>query len=402
MDINNAVNSSMNRPLAIVMGRNYAARLCMTRAAGVIGCDVILIQTNRKATSDLKIDRRSHFVRVCHYCPEPHKEELIKILLNYKDEASQKILLPTDDYVASTIDTNMDLLSPFFLMPHVNHTQGAMLQIMDKNYQKELASEVGMHTAKGWISNFEDGQYSIPKGIIYPCFTKPQDSYMGQLKQHMIKCENESELRSHLDVIGKIYQRPILIEQYIHIEKEYAVLGVSLDDISLIPAVIEMTSKRLGQTATGIIYPISRIPGLQEHLEAFMRKTRLTGVFDIDLYESNGNVYFNELNTRIGASGFALINDIQNLPELFINYLLGTLEKTSLFNKDFTKRSFASEKVVRERYYAGELSFKEYKKAINNADILSLKYDGDMGPYREFAKKDMILPIWRILRKLLK
>jgi hypothetical protein len=128
----------------------------------------------------------------------------------------------------------------------------------------------------------------------------------------------------------------------------------------------------------------------------------LTGVFDIDLYESNGNVYFNELNTRIGASGFALINDIQNLPELFINYLLGALEKTSLFNKDFTKRSFASEKVVRERYYAGELSFKEYKKAINNADILSLKYDGDMGPYREFAKKDMILPIWRILRKLLK
>ncbi len=395
-------NSAANKPLAIVMGRNYAARLCMIRAAGGCGCDVVLIQTNRKATGDSKIDSKSVFVRECHFCPEPHKEELIKLLLSYQNEDRPRLLLPTDDYVASTIDANLDLLRPHFLMPHVNHSQGAMLRIMDKNHQKELASEVGMHTAKGWISNYENGQYSIPEGIIYPCFTKPQDSYMGQLKQYMIKCEDESELKSHLADIGKKYQRPILIEQYIHIEKEYAVLGVSFDDTSVIPAVIEMTSKRLGQTATGIIYPISRIPGLQEHLMAFMKETRLTGVFDIDLYESGGKVYFNELNTRLGASGFALTYTIQNLPELFINHLLGKNDKEFKPVKEFPEQSFASEKLLREMYYAGELSFREYKKRMDQVDILSLKYEGDMGPYREFARKDLVLPLWKIMRKILK
>ncbi len=390
------------RPVAFVMGRNYTARLCMIRAAGESGCDVILIQTNKRATRDLRIDRNSKFIKEWHYCPEPRKKELIELLLNYQSLSVPKLLLPTDDYTASLIDTHLDLLRPFFLMPHVNHEQGAMLRIMDKNYQKELASAVGMNTAKGWICNYTNGHYSIPEDITYPCFTKPQESYNGQLKQYMKKCDDEEALKEHLSSIAHIYRRPILIEQFVNIDKEYAVLGLSVDDKSVIPAIIEMTSKRLGQTATGKIYPISRIPGLQTHLENFMKKTRLTGIFDIDLYASGGKVFFNELNTRIGASGFALFSSIENLPKLFINYLLNGNYEAFISKSDFEEKCFASEKVLREKYYAGELSFKEYKKSINEAEILSLKYDGDMGPYYEFSKMEKFLPIWRRLRKIKK
>lgn len=391
-------NKDNVRPVAFVMGRNYTARLCMIRAAGESGCDVILIQTNKKATRDLRIDRNSKFIKEWHYCPEPRKEELIELLLNYQSLSAPKLLLPTDDYTASLIDIHLDLLRPFFLMPHVNHEQGAMLRIMDKNFQKKLASDVGMNTAKGWICNYTNGQYVIPEDITYPCFTKPQDSYNGQLKQYMIKCDNEKALKEHLSAIAHIYRRPILIEQFNNIDKEYAVLGLSVDDKSVIPSIIEMTSKRLGQTATGKIYPISRIPGLQQHLADFMKKTRLTGIFDIDLYESRGILFFNELNARIGASGFALINSIGNLPKLFISHLLNGNNENLIAKADFEEKSFASEKVLREKYYAGELSFKEYKKSINEAEILSLKYDGDMGPYYEFSKMDEFLPIWRRLR----
>ncbi len=113
-------------------------------------------------------------------------------------------------------------------------------------------------------------------------------------------------------------------------------------------------------------------------------------------------MYFHELNTRLGASGFALSYKIQNLPELFINHLLGKNDKEFKPVKEFPEQSFASEKLLREMYYAGELSFREYKKCMNQVVILSLKYEGDMGPYREFARKDLVLPLWKIMRKILK
>ena len=402
MDVLHHDDINRTKPVAFVMGRNYTARLCMIRAAGEAGCDIILIQTNKKATRDLRIDRKSKFIKKWHYCPEPRKEELIELLLGYQSLSVPKLLLPTDDYTASLIDTHLDLLRPFFLMPHVNHKQGAMLRIMDKNYQKELASGVGMNTAKGWICNYTNGQYTIPEDITYPCFTKPQESYNGQLKQYMKKCDEEKALKEHLSAIAQIYNRPILIEQFINIEKEYAVLGVSAGDITAIPAIIEMTSKRLGQTATGKIYSISRIPSLQQQLEDFIKKTRLTGIFDIDLYENNGKIFFNELNVRLGASGFALMSSIENLPKIFINYLLNGNNEKYVAISDFKEKKFASEKVLREKYYACELTFKEYRKSISEAEILSLKYVGDMGPYYEFSKMDKFLPIWRKLRKIKK
>ena len=231
---------------------------------------------------------------------------------------------------------------------------------------------------------------------------KPKESYDGALKHLQKRCDTKSELELILQRAAKKYQLPLLAEEYIQIEKEYAVLGVSLGDHAFIPAVIHMNIGRKGLTATGRIFPISELPGLEKSLCFFMKEINFTGLFDIDIYESKGCIYFNELNTRFGASGFALIYGVNNLPDLYIQYMLGKKDVSYRGPIEFKSLNFASEKVLRDMYYDGTISFKDYKKTMKNADILSLKYEGDMGPYRQFAKLDRILPLWRQLRVLKK
>ena len=253
--------------------------------------------------------------------------------------------------------------------------------------------EVGLNVAEGWIAIFEDGEYHIPQGITYPCFTKPNESYKRPLKHLMKKCCNEQELISHLNEISKVSHDTILIEQYIKIEKEYGILGVSIEEKVVIPAIILKTSNYHGVTATGVISPIDSKKDLREKLCQFIEKLNLTGLFDIDMYESNGILYFNELNLRFGAGGFAVVKAAINLPQLFIEHFRGIDIKTNIAPV-FAKQTFASDKVCFEKFKAFHWSLSEYKKNINSVDFTFLNQEFDKGPYKEFEKENKTLIVY--------
>lgn len=388
------------KPLAIVIGRNYTTRLTLARSAGMIGCDVVLIQTDGHKNSTLKIDRSSQFVVDSHFCPEPYKNQLIDVILSYKNVRPKVLLVPADDYAASVIDSHLEMLSESFLLPHVNYQQGGVLRIMDKAYQKSLALSVGFHVAKGWIATYSSNEYTIPEGVTYPCFTKPLESYDGALKNYLKKCSSEKELKELLAIISKSYHLPILIEEFVKIDREYGVQGVSFATKSVCPSVVFKESSLRGLTATGYISPISKMPGLQKKIQDFMKETCFTGIFDIDLFESDGQIYFNELNVRLGANGFALTYGVFNVPGIFMEYQLGRNNGEYNGPEEFASMSFASEKVLREMYYDKIISFKDYKRIRKDADVLSLKYQDDNHPYQEFVKLDVVLPLWSLLRDI--
>ena len=396
------LKTDKKKPLAIVIGRNYTTRLTLARSAGMIGCDVVLIQTDSHKNSTLKIDGSSRFVVNCHFCPEPHQEQLIETILSYSNVGRTVLLVPADDYAAFVLDSHLDLLWESFLLPHVNKQQGGLLKIMDKSYQKSLASSVGFHVAKGWVATYSSNGYVIPDGITFPCFTKPIESYDGALKTYLKKCSSEKELKELLEIISQSYNLPILIEEFVNIDREYGVQGVSLEKKSICPSVLFKDSCLRGLTATGRIFPISKIPGLQRKIQDFMEETCFSGIFDIDLFESDGHIYFNELNVRLGANGFALTYGVSNVPGIFMEYQLGRNNGDYNGPKDFFSMSFASEKVLREMYYDRVISFKDYKRIRKEADILSLKYQDDNQPYQEFVKFDVVLPFWSYLRSLKK
>lgn len=388
------------KPLAVVMGRLYATRLTLTRGAGLVGCDVVIIHTDRLTYENrlMKIDKCSKYVIEYRYCPQSDDTLLVNTILEYCQNKRKVVLLPADDWVASVLDKHFDILSKYCLVPNIHQTQGLILKLMDKYNQKAIARRIGLNVAKGWLCSIVDGEYQIPKDVTYPCFIKPQESYSGHLKSFLKKCDSEKEMKALLNRVIKVNPKPILIEEYIGITKEYGVQGATFEGRAVVPAVVEKDSTRQGVTATGKIAPIKKIPELQKHVNAFLEEIGMTGIFDMEFYESNGKLYFNEFNVRLGANGFALTYGVANIPGLYVKYMLG--ESDGIYNGpiDFLPKSFASEKVIRDLYYDREITLKQYKDIIQNSDILCLKNNEDKKPYKEFSKVNHILPMWRWIK----
>ena len=386
---------------AVVLGRNYASLLGMVRASGKAGCQVTVIRTVRRIpeTGTLKVKIKemltgaqpesvSQYVEKYLYCRESKREELVRLLLQeFGNETEKVILLPTDDYTASTIDLYQEKLKEHFLFPHIRHEQGAIVKLMDKNVQKKKAIASGLNVAKGWIIRIKDGEYEIPPDIACPCFTKPEISFLGN-KRCMKRCNNPEELT---EVIATQGNCPLLVEQYFEIEKEYAILGFSDGENVIMPDIIQMLlsgqGAHKGVTLKGIIRPLSAETELFKNLCDFIKSLQFTGLFDIDLFESGGKVYFNELNLRFGASGYSVTASGINLPELLISCLKG--EKINLNPPPKIRESyFINEKVLLDDYENGYFTWEQYQEHKNCEGIHFIQSEEDPQPFIHFRRRE--------------
>lgn len=378
---------------AVVIGRNYTSLLNMIRAAGEAGCEVTVIRTVRKFPSGIKRkfspEAVSKYVKRYEYAIEPDRDGLVNLLLKLFRREKNVVLLPTDDFAASTIDLNQERLKNHFLFPNIHNQTGAVMRLMDKDVQKALARAEGLNVAEGWIAEVKNGEYSIPDGIRYPVFTKPQISINGN-KRCMKRCNNREELEAVIKEVASERDCPILIEQYVEIEKEYGVLGFCGPENVVLPSLVDKLEighgSHQGVTMIGEVHPMEEYAEIQEQLKLFLKKTGFIGLIDIDLYESNGVLYFNELNLRLGAFGFAAMCAGINLPGMLIDTLLGKEIKNKKTKMDRTIRCI-SEKVNLDDYSAGYLDYKHYRKNLKSTEYRFIKSKSDPMPYRCFKIK---------------
>ena len=385
---------TMENQLVIVLGRNYTSRLGMIRAAGSAGCDVAVVQTDKlEKRVKRPIDSFSKYITRGYFkANEPNTELIINVLLNnFKDTIPKPILMPTDDYTASVIDLNIDLLKEFFLFPSVNLEKGQVVYYMDKAVQKEMARAAGFKVANGWTAIWKNGKYQIPNGVQFPCFVKPEVSFKGASKYIMQKCDTEQQLELALSKMPGREDYPILIERFIRIEQEFDIPGLSLPDRVYIPGIIKKDEIFLGVTATGEMLPMSDYPDIEEKLTLFLEKLHFQGLIDVELFESEGHFYFNELNMRFGASGYAMTGSGVNMPEILIRSLLSEKIDTSM--KITGANRFASEKVLLQKVSKGQMSIGEYNSTVESADLRFIKNDVDIEPFiaLEKSKKEIIL-----------
>lgn len=372
----------------IVIGRNYTSRLGMIRALGRAGHNVYVIQTN--GTQD--IDSQSRFIKGYYRAEEPNRDLLISTIINIQEEFNEKtILIPVDDYAASVIDENVEVLKDKFYFPNINMESGAIKRLMDKELQKDLAIKAGFNVAKGCVIIIKEGNYTIPENIEYPCFPKPQISITGN-KTCMKCCKNKEELKDTIDLLIKRFPNcSLLVEQFIQIEHEYATLGFSNGKEVILPGMIEMLESsraHKGVTMRGKIMPPENYSVFLEKVKEFILKNNFVGLFDIDSYESHGIIYFNELNCRFGASGYSVTNSGINLPSMLVNYFLGL--PINFQQKLSRTLFFVNEKYVRDDVAKGFISYFDMDKYIYSADFGFIKDDGDMEPYKLFCKKNSV------------
>jgi predicted ATP-grasp superfamily ATP-dependent carboligase len=352
----------------------------------------------------MKPDAYSKYVKAYYVCVSRRRSRrIVKKLIRLADRRNKMLLIPADDLVAHIADENYNKLSNYYILPNVNSTQGELARMMNKDVQKHLAKKAGLPVLNSCVIKAYKGEFEIPSTVTYPCFIKPNVS-RNSSKGRMRKCETEQELVEHLTNFSQRKEIEMLVEDFVDIDKEYSILGVSTKAGVIGPGYFVAEEggqlEHRGVAVVGRTLPCSEEQKLIDDILKFISTLKFDGLYDVDLIKTtNGKMYFVELNMRFGASGYAFSEGGANMPGMFADYMF--------FNKPIDKnckvletgKTFVSEKVLIEEYMKGRISKKAFKDYMQGVDIYFIKSDDDPNPFLHFKK---FYPIATIMKGLYK
>lgn len=396
----------------VIIGHSYSSRLSIIRSVAQIGCEITVIvmtvykRDGKTLYTKKPIDCYSKYVSHVHYCRRTDKEGLIRILLERCADLQQKvILIPDSDDTVAAIDNNREKLKEHFLFPYIIHQPDSMEYWMDKTHQKEAARDVGLNVANAQIVEISDGHYKIPDTLRYPCFTKPLATMNGG-KGGMRRCDNASEVASALDffIANRNRGGKILIEDFKEIHHEYALLGFSDGKEVIIPGIMQLlviSKKNKGIALQGKVMPVDGFEEVIDKFKQLVLRIGFVGVFDIDFYESDGKIYFCEMNLRFGGSGYAVTKMGVNLPAMFVRMCQGQEWKQPIMDIQ-NCAIYVNERMLFDDWAGGCISYNEYLKYYKTADILFISDADDNQPEKAFKREVWRRQIIKFINKLIK
>ena len=396
----------------VIIGHSYSSRLSIVRSVAQIGCEVSVIvltgykRDGKTLNTRKPIDCYSKYVSHVYYCHRRDTEGLIRILLEKcTDESQRVILFPDSDDSVVTIDNHKEVLEKYFYLPYICNESGSIEYWMNKVHQKEAARSVGLNVAEGIIIDIQDGKYDIPKSIQYPCYTKPLATMNGG-KGGMHRCNNENELRKALYefIVTRTNTGKVLAEQYKEIDTEYALLGFSDGKEVIIPGImtlLEVSKKNKGIALRGKIMPIDGFEDILERFKQLVLKIGFVGVFDIDFYRCNGNLYFCEMNLRFGGSGYAVTKMGVNLPAMFVRMCQGKdwKEANMLIQESAI---YVNERMLIDDWWNGFITYRKFKNHLNSSDIKFISDANDSLPEWQFKREVCLRQIVKNMKKIFK
>ena len=392
----NRRNPFAERPRVVVAGRNFSSNLCMARSLGQAGYEVEtlrIFQTKprlREVMRKMHPETHSKYIKAYHICISNRKSKsIVKKLIRIADPYRKMLLIPCDDLVANIADEYYNKLSRYYVMPNVDNTQGRIGYLMSKEVQTELAREAGLPIINSCLIKAHKGVFEIPETVKYPCFIKPNIS-KNSSKSRMRRCDSEEELAAALTEFSAKKSIEMLVEDFIDIKQEYAILGLSTKKGVISPGYFVAEEgghdAHRGVAMIGRILPTEVDQKLIDDITAFVASLNFDGLFDVDLILSeDGKMYFTELNLRFGASGYAVTQSGVNLPGMFADYMLFGVPVDKDCKVEPGKR-FISEKIMLDEYLAGYLTKEDMKKKMKEVDIHFIQDKKDPGPYRNFSR----------------
>ena len=391
-----------------MLGSNPATRLTLIRCVGAIdGCKVTVINMVNSLPShpSRTFDTFSKYVDGFYYAKKFDADGLAQLLLDKCCvEGEKPILMSVDDDSACLIDMIQDRLRENFSFSNIDYTVGAISSLMDKGRQKELAKKFGFNVVESWKVDYVDGKYVIPDGIRYPCYVKGLLSYHSA-KKYQKRCDSKCELETWLEVIARNNPSPLLVEEFIEIEKEYGIIGYSDTKSVLLPAIVELIDSghgaHKGVSVFGRVKDIGSNNLLIQQIERLIKNIRLSGQFNIDIVETKGRLYFVELNLRFAAYGYAVFKAGVNVPAFQVKKECNVNFEGAI-NKVLSGCCYVNEKVASDDIIGGYRTWKNYSELIHKSDCRMVYDQRDKKPYYMFLqlmlKNYMISMISRLLR----
>lgn len=377
------------------------SRLSLVRALGAVGYEVIDVCVYY-GKPNKQLDYYSKYVSQYKFTKANEPEELIELLLSIKSE-KPSVIIPCSDYAASAIDNHRDRLSQYYYIPGTG-TYGEVYRLMDKEVQKHIADSLGVQNAKSWIIDIaEDNKYTIPEDIIYPCFPKASLSVSGG-KVGMVRCTNEEDLRNAISDLIRSKCSRVMVEQYLEIDKECALIGFSDGKNVYIPGYLHLKELahglHKGVAVAGELLPNGDLQPIIDQYASFVKATQFVGLFDIDFFICQGTCYFGEMNMRIGASGDAYIKSGFNLPAMMVAHYATPDSPTEKPMVTYSSQ-FVNERMAVMDWYSDFMTYEELKEKLQSESGF-LKSVDDPRPLKNFKRELIILRAKKYLKKILK
>ncbi len=404
------VGAADDRPCVVVTGRNYCNILTMARALGEAGYAVKVLRVYKKKPNRLNLlssmapDAYSKYISEFQECIADNNPEKIMADLVKLAEGKNTLLMPVDDYTACVVDEHLESLSECFVVPNIGNKAGEICRLMNKNEQKHLAAAFDLPMLHSNLVTSCGGMYVLPDDIRYPCFIKPNVS-MKSTKGKMMKCEDETQLRTVLDKYAKAEDFEILVEEFADIKTEYSILGLSTKDTTVAPGFFRALEgghkERKGVALTGEMVDDAPYRDIIDACGRFIQSLDYTGLFDVDLIEDQkGHVYFVELNFRAGASTHVLTDSGVNLPGMLADYLVKGIAVDENCCTNESGKRFVSEKVLMEEYARSDANLTKVKQCMQEADVYFIKNQKDPKPYRYFKRFYVVAALMRLPYRL--
>ena len=297
-----------NNIKVILLGRNYLTSISTARSLGKSGYSVDLIYA--------PIRRDTEIVEACEYIdkvydvPSKKDEDIIEIIkTKYTDKSKTYVLYPTDDHGIYIADSLRKELGDNFVMPFIKgQDENHQLEyFMRKDVQLEIANECGFPSVKSHIIDLADENMAIPEDVKYPIFLKPVISAHAG-KSDMGKCSSKEEVEKRIsDTRKKGRLTKFMLQEFINIDSEIVMNGVSDGEKAFIPAVIkkeQVAEFNRGVTLKGKLVSCDEISDLMSKINAYIEKIHYVGMFDLELVVSGDKVYFGEINLRPGGPSY--------------------------------------------------------------------------------------------------
>lgn len=365
----------MERNKIILLGGNHHNGLGLVRSFGVNGLKPYGIIIGPGT--------RNSFVRKSRYWEktwsvETEEQALELLMMEFSSEKRKPVIIPWSDGAAEVIDSHLDQLLSFFIVPSFNRQQGEIVKLMDKQKQVEFLENAELPMAKTWTVAFPLER--VPEDLVYPCIVKPVSSYEGN-KTDIRKCDSYNDLTNYLKKLElKKYSR-ILIQEYLNYDYEFEFVGSCGPD----PAYIISKNVRVWPVVGGTNSFLKVMVDEKCHstcraILKFLQKKNYFGMFDIEMFFMNGKIYVNEINWRNTGNSFLCLGS--NVHYAVIWYLNAIGEDTSHLlhvSNDSSQYGMNESTDIRHVVFNG-YGFGKWMKDRKKTSSFALWYIKDMKP----------------------
>lgn len=376
----------MNNKVAII-GNDHINTLGVIRTFGENNIKpYVFLISNKKNNAVIK----SKYIEK-YWVFKNEEDALTKIINYFNNEKNKVALIPTSDSSSLCLDRNYLKLKEKFYTPNINEKENYIYKFMDKNKQQELFFKNEIKGINSQIINFKNFDGNLKTR--FPVILKPNISAEGNKKDIKI-CSNLEEFNNEKRCLSELGYSSILVQEFIKYNYECDIQGFSINGETAIPGIIEkirIYPPQRGSTTYGKVVSIEKYQKVICGIKKIMKELNYTGIFDIDIFVKDKDIYLNEINFRNSAISYAYGNSY-----IAYYWYLSCINNKLVFPpyiKD--EYTFIDDQADIHNVIDKIISIKDYQKSKKYAKILLVKNQKDYKPGRYMFINKIIRNIFK-------